>query len=95
MMPPFVGSSAEDYRSGVRMARSTVSAFVEDATERKEADIRLAEAERMASIGELSAGVAHEINNPLTSIVLYSRMLLDEEIPDSIRDNLQVVSSQA
>jgi len=59
---------------------SRFGGFFEDITERKEADLRLAEAERMASIGELSAGVAHEINNPLTSIVLYSQMLLDENI---------------
>lgn len=74
---------------------SRIGGFVEDVTERKEADLRLAEAERMASIGELSAGVAHEINNPLTSIVLYSQMLLDEDLPESIRNDLQVVSSQA
>jgi len=72
-----------------------MSGFLEDITERKAADLRLAESERLASIGELSAGVAHEINNPLTSIVLYSQMLLDEDIPDSIRNDLQVVSSQA
>jgi two-component system NtrC family sensor kinase len=69
--------------------------FLEDITDRKEADHRLAESERLASIGELSAGVAHEINNPLTSIVLYSQMLLEEDIPESIRNDLQVVSSQA
>ena len=72
-----------------------IGGFIEDITERKETDRRLSESERMASIGELSAGVAHEINNPLTSIVLYSQMLLDEDIPDSIRSDLQAISSQA
>ncbi|MBC8281877.1 MAG: PAS domain-containing protein [Chloroflexi bacterium] len=69
--------------------------FVEDITERKDADLKLSESQRLASIGELSAGVAHEINNPLTSIVLYSQMLLDDDISDSTRNSLQVVSSQA
>ncbi|MDA1129163.1 MAG: PAS domain S-box protein [Chloroflexi bacterium] len=69
--------------------------FIEVITERKEAENRLAEAERMAYIGELSAGVAHEINNPLTSIMLYSQMMLDEDLPDSISNDLHVVSSQA
>jgi len=72
-----------------------IGGFVEDITERKEADLRLAETERMAYVGELSAGVAHEINNPLTSIMLYSQMMLDEDLPESIRSDLQVVSSQA
>ena len=72
-----------------------IGGFVEDITERKRADVIFAETQRMASIGELSAGVAHEINNPLTSIVLYSQMLLDEDLPDAIRSDLQVVSAQA
>lgn len=83
---PIRDESGELYRMG---------GFLEDITEKKEADTRLAESERLASIGELSAGVAHEINNPLTSIILYSQMLLDEDVPESIRNDLQVVSSQA
>ncbi len=83
---PILDESGEVYR---------MAGFVEDITDRKDSDFRLAESERLASIGELSAGVAHEINNPLTSIVLYSQMLLDEDIPDEIRNDLQVVSSQA
>jgi len=83
---PIRNEQGEVYRMG---------GFVEDITERKEADLRKAESARLASIGELSAGVAHEINNPLTSIVLYSQMLLDEDLPDSVHKDLQVISSQA
>jgi signal transduction histidine kinase/CheY-like chemotaxis protein len=42
--------------------------LVDDLTERKHIEARLAEADRMASLGRLSAGVAHEINNPLTYV---------------------------
>lgn len=50
-----------------------------DITERKQLQERVAVAERMASIGTLAAGVAHEINNPLTYIVL-NLTLLDRQL---------------
>ncbi len=83
---PIRNEAGEIYRMG---------GFVEDITERKDADLKMSESQRLASIGELSAGVAHEINNPLTSIVLYSQMLLDEDVAEPIKESLQVVSSQA
>jgi two-component system, sporulation sensor kinase E len=45
-----------------------------DLTERKEAEERLRVAERLASLGTLSAGLAHEINNPLNSILLSAQV---------------------
>ncbi len=50
----------------------------EDITEWKEAQQRVAQAEKMAAIGQLAAGVMHEINNPLATISACAESLVDE-----------------
>jgi signal transduction histidine kinase len=54
--------------------------LVADVTEREQLRARLGEAERLAAVGELAAGVAHEIRNPLAAIVNATTLLKQEEM---------------
>src|SRR5688572_13525055 len=49
--------------------------------EREEMQHQLYQSSKLASIGELSAGVAHEINNPLNGVINFAQLLKDEETP--------------
>jgi PAS domain S-box-containing protein len=61
----------ENYMSPIIQDNEVIGAIVvsQDTTEKKQLEARLLTSERMASMGLLAAGVAHEINNPLTAIV--------------------------
>jgi PAS domain S-box-containing protein len=61
---------------------------IADITERRELEAKLHQAERLAVVGELAAGVAHEINNPANTIVNCAQLVLDG---DSLEDNCKVV----
>ena len=57
---------------------------------------KLVQTERLASMGQISAGVAHEINNPLSTILLYSHMLLKAHRDgDPESEDIQMIVSEA
>ncbi len=57
---------------------------------------KIMESEKLALIGQLSANVAHELNNPLQGIVTYSHLLLESKpAEDSEKDSLQKIVIQA
>lgn len=66
-----------------------------DITERKSIQEQLMLADRLASIGQLAAGIAHELNNPLAGVMGISKLLLEKDVPDDIKQELEIINNEA
>lgn len=63
--------------------------IIKDINDKKQMEQQIAQADKLAALGELSAGVAHEINNPLGIILGYAQLMLKEETP--FQDDLKII----
>jgi PAS domain S-box-containing protein len=97
--PGELSTSALKDASGKVIGHITI---VRDITERKQAEEKeerlqqeLDLTSRLASIGQMASGVAHEINNPLTGVIGFSHLLMSRDIPDDMKQDLHVINSEA
>jgi len=70
--------------------------LVQDVTEQQAMEAQLIQSEKLATVGQLVSGVAHELNNPLTSIAGLTEFLLEQKVLGSgDRGHLKVIHEQA
>ena len=71
---------------------NSVVVVMTDITDAALLQAKLAHSEKMATIGRLVSGVAHEVNNPLAAILGFTDLLLENpEVPPSAREDLQII----
>ncbi|MFC1931220.1 PAS domain S-box protein [Chloroflexota bacterium] len=80
----------------------SINGVIYDITERKQTEerekqlnIELNSISRLATVGEMAAGISHEINNPLTGVVGFSDLLLKRDLPDDIRKDVDIIHEGA
>jgi PAS domain S-box-containing protein len=75
--------------------QAALGSFI-DTTESKKMEEQWLMTSKLASIGELAAGVAHEINNPLTGVMGYAQLLMDKQaVSQDVKDDLQKIYEES
>lgn len=86
-------ASASPLSDDARLAGVIVS--VRDITTERKLEQQIVQSERLAAMGAMIGGVAHELNNPLTSILGVSELLQDSQNTDSARKQIGILQQQA
>src|SRR5690606_4764597 len=69
--------------------------LLRDQTDERLLQERLLQSEKMASVGQLVSGVAHELNNPLTGVMGFAQLLLARDLDESVRSQVQTIYGEA
>jgi PAS domain S-box-containing protein len=86
-------SASQFFDADSKLAGIIIS--LRDITTEKKFEQQLVQSERLAAMGAMIGGVAHELNNPLTSILGVSELLQDSQTTDSARKQISILQQQA
>ncbi len=94
-----VVSSSDQYQrlqETVHQLRVTQVELRARMTAQQETESRLVQAAKLAAVGEMAAGIAHELNNPLTTVTGFSELILDETPADGpFRADMEMILREA
>jgi signal transduction histidine kinase/CheY-like chemotaxis protein len=69
--------------------------LVDDTTEGSDREDRMIANSRLVSVGEMAAGVAHELNNPLTAVLGFSQLAMRQASDDTLKRDLESIAHEA
>ena len=72
-----------------------IQGIARDITERKQFQLKLAQSEKLSALGQLVSGVAHELNNPLASVIGHAQLLLRAATDPELVARLDVINKEA
>lgn len=72
-----------------------IARLQESLTRNDETSIQLIQAEKLAGLGELMAGISHELNNPLSVVVGNTDLMLRRELDEEVRERLEKMNQEA
>lgn len=82
--------------NGLSPKRGRFAILISDLTDHKKMTEKLVRTDRLSSLGEMAAGLAHEINNPLTGVIGLSQLIMEkQDVPGNIKEDISGINREA